>query len=240
MAEPTADNPRVMLITGTRKGIGRFLVGYYLDRGWHVVGCSRDASDLQHDRYTHHLADVADEKAMQAMFADVGKRFGRLDALINNAGIASMNHFVLTPTSTVRNILNTNVIGTFIGCREAVKLMMRNKNKAGRIINFATVAAPLDLEGEAAYAASKAAVEKLTRILAREVAPFGITVNAVGPTPVETDLIRNVPKAKMDALLDRHPIRRFGTFDDIVNVIDFFLQPGSDFITGQTLYLGGV
>ena len=114
------------------------------------------------------------------------------------------------------------------------------KNKAGRIVNFATVATPLKLEGESVYAASKAAIVSLTQVLAREFANFNITVNALGPTPVYTDLIRNVPEEKMERLLQMQAIPRFGTFEDISNVLDFFLQDGSHFITGQVIYLGGV
>lgn len=114
------------------------------------------------------------------------------------------------------------------------------KKKNGRIVNFATVATPIKLEGESAYAASKAAVENLTQIMAKEFASFGVTVNAIGPTPVLTDLIRYVPKDKMQALLNRQAIHRFGEMQDITNVIDFYLDAKSDFITGQVLYLGGV
>ncbi len=228
---------KIMVITGTRKGIGRYLAEYYLAAGWTVAGCSREASDLTHERYVHYCVDVADEDAVRTMFADLQKRFGRLDALLNNAGIASMNHVMLTPLASVERIMQTNVLGTFLFCRESAKLMQ--KTRGGRMVNFATVATPLRLEGEAAYAASKAAVETFTRVLAREVAGFGITVNAVGPTPVPTDLIRSVPKSKMDALLARQAIRRFGEMRDVSNVTDFFLRPESDFITGQVVYLGG-
>jgi 3-oxoacyl-[acyl-carrier protein] reductase len=112
--------------------------------------------------------------------------------------------------------------------------------KSGRIVNFSTVATPLRLEGESLYAASKAAVESLTQVLARELGQSGVTANAIGPTPVPTDLIKNVPEAKMKALLARQAIQRFGTLADVVNVLDFFLSEHSAFVTGQVIYLGGV
>ncbi|MBI3317464.1 MAG: SDR family oxidoreductase [Candidatus Omnitrophica bacterium] len=230
-------NP-VILITGTRKGIGRYLVDYYLKKDFQVIGCSRSESDCKHSNYWHFCADVADEKTVEKYFSEIDERFGGLDILVNNAGIASMNHMLLTPLKTLKNIYETNVFGTFLFCREAAKLMQ--KKKRGRIINFATVATPLDLEGEAAYASSKAAVESLTRIFAKELAPFGITVNAVGPTPIKTDLIRSVPEEKMKALLQRQAIRRYGEFKDVAHVLDFFIQKESDFVTGQVVYLGGI
>jgi 3-oxoacyl-[acyl-carrier protein] reductase len=228
----------VMVVTGARKGIGRFLAEHYLDKGYTVEGCSRDASDLDHPRYTHHRLDVADETGVTGMIRSISRRHGRLDVLLNNAGIASMNHVILTPKTTIERIFQTNVYGTFLFCREATKLMGRRKY--GRVVNFATVATPLKLEGEAAYAASKAAVVTFTEVMAREVAGLGVTVNAVGPTPVPTDLVGSVPESKMNALIARQAIPRYGEMRDVLNVIDFFIRPESDFVTGQTLYLGGV
>lgn len=232
------DRSKVILITGTRKGIGRYLSEYYLKKGFVVIGCSRGESDLRDPGYEHFCLDVADEKAVVEMIGSIRNRHRRVDYLLNNAGIASMNHSLLTPLSVVEQIFRTNVLGTFLFCREVGKVMA--KNREGRIVNFATVATPLKLEGESAYAASKAAIVSLTQILAREFADLNITVNAVGPTPVYTDLIRNVPKEKMERLLQMQTIQRFGTFEDISNVLDFFLQDSSHFITGQVIYLGGV
>jgi len=228
----------VMLITGSRKGIGRNLVEYYIEKGYVIYGCSREAADYSYPGYHHYCLDVADEQKVRQMFAELLKSQGRLDILINNAGIASMNHALLTPVATVQKIFSTNVVGSFLFAREAAKVMM--KRKTGRIVNFATVATPMKLAGEAIYASSKAAIVTLTQILAREFADYNITVNAVGPTPVLTDLIRSVPQDKMDALLRQQAIHRFGEFSDITNVIDFFIRPESDFVTGQVLYLGGV
>ena len=229
---------KTIVITGTRKGIGKEMAKHYLAEGWQVVGCSRGEGSIEHAHYQHFALDVSDEDAVVAMARTIKTSHGKVDALLNNAGIASMNHALLTPASTVTRILQTNVVGTFLFCREIAKLMRRTEN--GRIVNFTTVAHPLNLEGEAIYAASKAAVESLTRILARELAELKITVNAIGPTPIETDLIRGVPQEKMDALLARQALGRMGEVRDVINAVDFYLREESDFITGQVLYLGGI
>jgi 3-oxoacyl-[acyl-carrier protein] reductase len=228
---------KVILITGTSKGIGKFLCEYYLDNNI-VIGCSRTKSSIDHKNYFHHQLDVACEKEVVSMIRSIYRKFGKIDILINNAGIASMNHILITPLKTVENIFKTNFIGTFLFVRETAKIMV--KQKSGRIINFATVATPLNLEGEAIYASSKSAIETFTKISARELAGYGITVNAIGPTPVPTDLIKNVSDEKMKELVNRQAIKRFGNFNDICNVIDFFISEKSDFITGQVIYLGGI
>jgi 3-oxoacyl-[acyl-carrier protein] reductase len=229
---------RVNLITGTSRGIGRFLTEHYLAKGETVVGCSRGTCDLKHSNYKHFELDITDEEKCAPLFRFISKELGRLDHLINNAGIAAMNHMLLTPLTTVHRVLNTNVAGTFLFCREAARIMQRQKY--GRMVNFSTVARPLNLEGEAIYAASKAAVESLTAIFARELGSFGVTVNAIGPTPIDTDLIKNVPAEKIDELVKCQAIKRRGTFEDVANVIDFYLSEKSSFISGQVLYLGGI
>lgn len=228
----------VALITGARKGIGRFLAEHYVRKGFIVEGCSRSQPDWFLEEYTHHCVDVTDEQQVKNLLSSISNRHGRLDILINNAGIASMNHVLLTPASMVDKIMATNFRGTFLLCREAAKLM--SKRRFGRIVNLGSVAVPLRLEGEAVYAASKSAVVTLTQILAFELAEFGITCNTIQPTPIETDLIRNVPKEKIDRILNRLAIKRLGTFEDVANVVDFFIKPESSYITGQVITLGGV
>ena len=230
--------PEVALITGTRKGIGRYLAEHFVGKGMLVEGCSRTAPDWGLENYRHHCLDVADEPKVKALFSSIQKQHGRLDILINNAGIASMNHVLLTPAATVDQIMATNFRGTFLLCREAAKLMQRRRY--GRIVNLSTIAVPMRLEGESIYAASKSAIVTFSQILARELADFGITCNVVAPTPIETDLIQGVPKEKIDQIVNQLAIKRLGRFEDVANVVDFFAKPESDYITGQVIHLGGV
>ena len=229
---------RIVIITGTRKGIGHSLCNYFLDEGDIVYGCSRRETDIRHDKYTHFILDVSDEKKVIKMVNQIFKNHRKIDILINNAGAAAMNHFFLTPFLTVQKMINTNFLGTFLMCREVGRFMM--KNKSGRIINYTTVAVPLNLEGELVYSSSKAAVEQLTKVLAAEIGASGVTVNAVGPTPILTDLIKNVPKDKIDNLIQSQSIKRMGTFEDVLNIVKFFINPESNFVTGQIIYLGGI
>ncbi|HEV7699755.1 MAG TPA: SDR family NAD(P)-dependent oxidoreductase [Pyrinomonadaceae bacterium] len=229
---------RVLLVTGTSRGIGEYLAGHYVELGFKVIGCSRRPATIDAPNYRHFCMDIASESDVKRMFAEISDEYGRLDVLINNAGIASMNHILLTPVDSVRKIFETNFVGTFLCSREAAKLMKGRNN--GRIINFATVATPLKLEGEAIYAASKAAIISFTEIIARELASFGITVNAIGPSPIQTDLIRSVPEEKITKLVELQAIKRLGEFRDVSNATDFFIRPESDFVTGQVLFLGGV
>jgi Dehydrogenases with different specificities (related to short-chain alcohol dehydrogenases) len=235
---PDRNDSPVVLVTGTRKGIGRFLAEHFVRSGARVVGCSRAPIDFTLPCYTHHIADITREKDVKSLLSAIGKDFGRLDVAINNAGIAAMNSALLTPTALLDRVMAINFGGTALVCREAAKLMMRRK--FGRIVNFSSVALPMLVEGEAAYVASKAAVVAYSRALARELAPYGITVNVVGPGPVDTDMLRSVPADKIQRILDRQAVKRIGRFEDVANVVDFFVRPQSDYVTGQVIYLGGV
>lgn len=228
---------RQVLITGATRGIGEALAKHYLETGDSVIGCGRGPASLTHERYTHYSVDITHERDVAELFASLRKRMRSLDVLINNAGIASMNTIALTPAATARRILETNCLGTFQLSQAALRLMRHSP--AGRIVNMTTVAVPLRLAGEAMYAASKSAVEMFTRIAAQELAPFGITCNAVGPCPIKTRLTAAVPEAAIEALIERQSIPRWATPEDVVNVIDFFLRPESQMVTGQVIYLGG-
>jgi 3-oxoacyl-[acyl-carrier protein] reductase len=228
----------IVVITGSRKGIGRYLCERYIEKGDTVIGCSRNESDLSAKNYLHFEVDVGNEKSVKIFAEKISRDFDKIDVLINNAGAASMNHFLLTPLERAKELMDINYFGSFLCARNFVNLLKKSAHP--RIVNFSTVAVPLILEGELAYISAKSAVEILTKGLAKELSAFNITVNAVGPTPTPTNLIAKVPKEKLDILKNRQAIRRFGSFDDILNVIDFYISPKSDFITGQIVYLGGV
>ena len=226
-----------MLITGASRGIGAHLVRHYLEQNDQVIGCARGVAALAGERYMHAQVDVTDEPAVRALFRDIRQRYGGLDVLINNAGIAAMNPVALTPLESARQVMTTNFLGTFLFTHAALRLM--RTSRVGRIVNFTTVAVPLRLEGEAIYAASKSAIETFTRVVAREAASFGITCNAVGPSPVRTRLTGTVPADTMDRLIARQALQRWAALEDVTNVIDFFLRPESAMVTGQIVYLGG-
>lgn len=229
---------RKILITGTSRGLGLAIAEHLLDKGDLVFGCSRSESQLIHQNYHHFPLDVTNEQAVDDFFYDLRKKYKVIDGLINNAGIARMNAFALTPVRSVKDIFEINVTAAFHFCQKSVGLL--RKAEHARIINMSTVAVPMLLEGEAAYAASKSAVETLTKIMAKELGVFGITCNAIGPSPIQTDLIKGVSRDKIDQLVKQQSIKRMANADDINNVVEFFLDPASDMITGQIIYLGGL
>jgi len=230
---------KVAVITGDSRGIGKYLVQHFLKQGYSVAGCSRSLNlPLKSKKYRHYSLDVSKEEQVIKAVRKINGDFGRIDVLINCAGIASMNHSLLTPLDAVNRVLDVNFKGTFLMCRESAKVMQGNRY--GRIINFASVAVPLKIEGEAIYAAAKSAIITFSMIFAKEVGGFNITCNVIGPTPIDTDLIKNVPRQKIERIVDSLSIKRKGSFSDVANVVDFFASEKSDYITGEVIYLGGV
>lgn len=227
-----------IFITGTSKGIGKFLSESFLAKGFYVFGCSRSESSIENKNYKHFKINLNKEEEILSAFTTIRKSNTQFYGLINNAGIASMNHVLLTPTNTVKNIFDINFVATFICCREASKIM--KKFKKGRIINFSTIAVPISLQGESVYASSKSAVESFSKSFSKEVSNYGITVNTIGPNPIKTDLIKNVDNNKLDNIIKRQTIKRYGKYEDVFNVVDFFLKEESDMLTGQKIYLGGM
>lgn len=227
-------------ITGTSRGLGKALAAHFCAAGHTVFGCSRKAEVEIHPNYTHIPADLRESGGAKEFFRQI-RRSGRpLDALVNNAGSAVMNHFMLTPEATSRAILELNVVALLACSREAVPLMNGSEHPSPSILNFSSVAVAWSLPGQLVYAASKSAVEQATRIMSRELAPNNVRVNALGLPAIRTALTRTVPREKIDSLIQRQTIQRQCEIDDILGPVGFLLSPEARFVTGETIYLGGV
>ena len=228
----------VVAITGSSRGIGLELATNYISRGFRVVGLSRSLSSLEDEKYTHIVADVTSESSVKDAFARINLEIGRLDLLINNAGVVTSLYSMLMSSSAAGQRLNTNVLGAFHASKEATKIMMRRK--WGRIVSMSSMAVPLAPSGDAMYSASKAALTQFTRVFAKEVAGYGITCNIAGVSAIETEMMKQIPPEKLRDIISSLPLKRESTMGDIMNVLDFFMREESAAVTGQVLYLGGV
>ena len=226
-------------ITGASGGIGRAMVHTFAQAGYDIALLDLTEPRLPKDaRGVAMAVDLTEPEAVAGAFERIGAEFGRLDALVNIAGINHRSPISDMDAEDWDRLMATNVGAMFLTAKFGVPLL--EKGMTPSIVNLASVSGHVASPDYPAYVTSKAAVEKMTRILAREVGKLKITVNAVGPSPVKTDLIKAVAPDKVEAVLARQAIDRFATTADIVNVIDFFLRPESDFVTGQVVYLGGV
>jgi 3-oxoacyl-[acyl-carrier protein] reductase len=223
----------IVVITGASRGIGRYLCDQ-LSADYQVVGIARSVPEaFEHPSIQ---VDVTDQERLRQGIKELDLR--RVYGLINCAGIASMNLFLTTPAATIRKVLEVNTLGTMNACTAILPSMIRNKT--GRIINFSSLGVKIGLEGEAVYVASKAAVEAYSRVLAKEVGGYDITVNVVSPNPMETDLLAGVAEEKIQKVINEHQaIKRMGEMEDVLNVIRFYLDERSSMISGQNLVLGG-
>ena len=233
------DNKPVMVITGTRTGIGKHLAEYYVQNGFQVIGCSRGNIDFELDNYKHYCLDISDESSIKKIFNKIRKKYCRLDVLINNAGIATKNHVLLTSLKEVNDSLNTNIVGSFLFCRESVKLM--NINKYGRIINISSIHVPLATEGTSIYGASKAAIEQFSKVLARETFQYGITVNTISLSVVkDTGMESSLTNQTKQNILDQTISKSILSISDVIYAINFFISEKSTMVTNQILFIGGV
>jgi 3-oxoacyl-[acyl-carrier protein] reductase len=229
----------VMLITGTSRGIGNYLANYYIGKGFVVIGCSRNECEIKNENYIHIIADLSNESEVINVIRIIRKKFKRLDILINNAAINPVIlNVAFLPYKIIENIYSVNVFATILFCREAIKLMMRNS--FGRIINIGSMATRHEVAGEALYTSTKSSINAFTRVLSKEVASSGITVNVVAPSVIETELSKAINKDALKEVLNRNAIKKYGNLIDVSNSIDFLIKEESNSITGQIIYLGGV
>lgn len=239
MEEISSFKNKVFLITGTSKGIGRYLAEYYLNDGNIVIGCSRSASDLEHNNYKHFAIDVSIEKDILAVFKFLRKEYKRVDVLINNAAInPTILPAGLLPYKIIEETFKVNVYAPMIFCREAIKLMSRNKK--GRIINLSSMAVKHEVAGESLYTSTKSAITAYTKVIAKEINAYAITANIVAPSAIPTDLSAKINQKELSEVLSRNAIKSMGEMKDVSNTIDYIISENSSSITGQVIYLGGV
>ncbi|MBU3612866.1 SDR family oxidoreductase [Polynucleobacter sp. MG-27-Goln-C1] len=210
----------------------------YLSMGMKVFGCSRNASTIEHQNYRHFVLDISDEASIISMFKEISLLKIRLDLVINNAGMTQSSLGILTRAKAASEIINTNILGTFLITREALKLMQRQHY--GRIVNFSSINVPLGSVGSSIYNASKAAMESMATTLSRENAKADITINTIGLSVVDktgmSDSLTPKALAEKQRLLIKPDLIKV---EEIIHAINFLASPLSKNICAQTIYFGG-
>lgn len=238
---------QVAIVTGASRGIGRAIAHRLAREGATVICTGRDLKTL--DATVAEIAegsggaaeaaafDVGDAGAAKRIVEEVRERFGRLDILVNNAGITRDQIFVRMKPEEWRDVLATDLDGVFFMTQPAAKIMMRQRR--GRIVNVSSVVGIMGNAGQANYAAAKAALIGLTKSLARELGSRNITVNAVAPGYIRTDMTAGLTDAQRQALLATLAIPRLGTPEDVAEAVNFLVGPGGSYITGVVLNISG-
>lgn len=227
----------VIVITGTSKGIGRGVAIYFLDKGYCVAGCSRSATTIEHDNYFHTTVDISIEDQVRNWIRSIKNKFYRIDILVCNAANAPANLLMsMTSGKVLTDLLQVNIAGSYYVCREVSKVMILQRS--GRIITTSSMAVGLHEEGTSAYSASKSAIVEMTKILAKELAPAGITCNVIAPSMLMTEAVENLGQEIIERALNKLTIKRTVTIEEICSIINFFAAPESSSITGQVIHMG--
>jgi len=239
MADKDTSKP-LTVITGASRGLGRALAEHFLSKGYLVAGCSRsNEGALTHSDYHHAAVDIRDEAAVTAWARALRRQFGGVDVVIANAGLArSALYLSVTPGNVFDDFLRVNFAGVFFTLREMSKLMLRRPN--ARIITISSTMVPLSQEGTSVYSATKAAVQQMTKVLAKELAPQGITCNVIAPAMMETDASQELAKEGdwKDRMLALQTIPRVIGLDEVCHAADYLVSPMAASVTGQVIYLG--
>jgi 3-oxoacyl-[acyl-carrier protein] reductase len=237
-APKLAYSGKIALVTGSRRGVGRMITDHFLAGGATVIGFAKGESTNDHPSYHHFQVDVGVPAEVVAAFGEIGRTFKAVDIVVNNAAVLTSQYAMIMPPAAVQAMINVNLLGSFMVSREAAKLM--RKRKWGRIINIGSMAASLEPIGDSVYAATKAGIATIANVLAKELGPLNVTCNTLGITAIDSDMLAQLPRDKIEAIIATLPVARFAQPDDILNVIDFFAAERSSYITAQTVFLGGV
>ncbi len=238
---------KIAIVTGGSRGIGLEVAKTLAGQGAHVVIVStklensqRVAGELTQEFSVPTLglqADVADEGSVQAMIKAVMDQWGRIDVLVNNAGITRDNLLLRLSVEDWQAVLNTNLNSVFFTTKAVLRPMM--KQRYGRIVNIASVVGLMGNPGQANYAAAKAGIMGFSKTVAREYGGKGITCNVVAPGFIETDMIGSLPKDYLDNIIQNIPQQRLGTPKDVANLVLFLASDLSSYITGEVVRVDG-
>ena len=239
-------NNKVAIITGASQGIGRTIALVFAKSGANVICIARSESKIkelcfeitdQGGQASPIACDVGDGDAFANAIKSVTNEYGKLDILINNAGITRDALLMRMNDTQWDEVLNTNLKGAFHGMKSAIRPMM--KNKYGRIINITSIVGLTGNPGQANYAASKAGLIGMTQSIAKEVGTRGITVNCIAPGWIDTEMTVDLPEDSKKDLLDRIPIGKIGKPEDIAHAAVFLASDEASYITGQTITVDG-
>jgi 3-oxoacyl-[acyl-carrier protein] reductase len=236
---------KVALITGGARGIGKEIALKLAQQGAHIVLCDVLDEVVQTAKEIETLgrraiglkADITKIAAVDEMVEKTLEAFSQIDILINNAGITRDNLLVRMSEAEWDLVLNVNLKGTFNCLKAVAKVMM--KQRAGKIVNVASVVGVMGNASQANYAASKGGVISLTKSVAKELASRNINVNAIAPGYIETDMTKNLPEKAKESFLSNIPLKRAGTATDIANVVAFLVSEEASYITGQVIHIDG-
>jgi 3-oxoacyl-[acyl-carrier protein] reductase len=237
---------RVAIVTGASRGIGRAIAKRLARDGRLVVGMARSLDTLTSLREEIVSAggqadivacDVGDTAALAAAIEGVAEKHGRLDILVNNAGITKDGLILRMSDEDFDAVLNVNLRSVFVACRSASRPMMRQK--FGRIVNIGSVSGITGNAGQANYSAAKAGVIGLTKTIAKELGPKGVTANVIAPGFIETDMTANLAQVIKDQVVPQIPARRVGQGEDIAEAVSYVSSDGAGYLTGQVIAVDG-
>jgi 3-oxoacyl-[acyl-carrier protein] reductase len=238
--------PRIVLVSGGSRGLGQALVTCLLEDGYSVATFSRTrtgfiddctAADPKKINFYWEQLDASDCDQVSQFALSVFRRFGRIDSLINNAGVAPAGVLALMRPELMHQTITLNLESALRLAQSCSRIMLTQKS--GSIINISSISAIRGFCGLAVYSATKAALDAFTRSLARELGPRGICVNAVAPGYLPTQMSETLTEKQRRQIINRTPLRRLGTVEDVVGVVRFLLSPAAQFMTGQILTVDG-
>lgn len=238
---------KVAIVTGASRGIGK-ACALRLGRAGMDVVVNYNSSEEEAIKVVNAIkemgqeavavkANVSDRKDVGNLFREAFKQFGHIDVLVNNAGVVDDAYILMMNADSLDRSMDINVKGYFYCCQQAALKMF--KQKSGIIVNVSSVSSKLALAGQSVYSATKGAVNSMTATLAKELAPYGIRVNAVAPGFIGTEMIEAIPDEKKEEYLKNIPMGRLGTVEEVAEVVNMLCSDASSYITGQVIVMDG-